>query len=431
MEKNSAPSFQRWLVRYSTLLSIFAIFSYSLTDPNLVLTSWLPYWQFQQWMWQTFFQNAPLLTYTYTALIIGIFGLYMGLVRSAPQDIVSKFGQMKSFLIIVLLTIAPLFLSYNMLSHDVFNYIFNAKMVLAYDADPHVQVALDFQQDNWTRFMHNTHTPAPYGQGWTALSLLPYAMGLSKFTFTWLIFRGWSVLSVVLTAIVIWFVAKRIHQNITYRELTLLFLNPLLVIEVVSTIHNDLWMMMPAVLSLGLIIKPLKNKTVSILISALLLFLSSSIKLASIVLLPLWIFFLFYHFSIWAKLHQGIIKMKQKKLAKLFTQYVESIRGYWAEIAVILCFIPLLTDRSQQFHPWYLTWLLVWLPFLKVKWMKGSIVVLSVSSLLRYIPWLWVGHFSDQVILQEKAITWVPLVIFLIAYGFYSLFHPHSKTKTR
>jgi surface polysaccharide O-acyltransferase-like enzyme len=40
------------------------------------------------------------------------------------------------------------------------------------------------------------------------------------------------------------------------------------------------------------------------------------------------------------------------------------------------------------------------------------VLVFSYFSLLRYIPWLLNGGFSDQVIFQQKLITWVVPVLF-------------------
>ncbi len=66
-----------------------------------------------------------------------------------------------------------------MFSYDVFNYLFNAKMVWIYQVNPHIHAAIEFSRDPMLRFMQNVHTPAPYGYGSTALSLIP---GLTWFT---------------------------------------------------------------------------------------------------------------------------------------------------------------------------------------------------------------------------------------------------------
>jgi hypothetical protein len=70
--------------------------------------------------------------------------------------------------------------------------------------------------------------------------------------------------------------------------------------------------------------------------------------------------------------------------------------------------LPLLTARSQQFHPWYLSWVLVWIPLHKKTMWSWWVLILSLSSLFRYIPWLLNDGFSDAILLQQKGITWIP-----------------------
>lgn len=372
---------------YFFLLVLYAIFSYSLTDPNLVLTTWAPYWNFQQMMWKTFFLNAPLMTEIYVALISALFIVYFWLMKK---------GNFRLTLVTGALLILPLFFSYNALSHDVFNYIFNAKIVLVYHGDPNQKVALDYPQDEWVRFMNNTHTPAPYGFAWTTISLVPYTLGFGKFLPTWLLFRLFSVLSLGWLFLAMRYLAKKMNV----RNLEVVFLNPLFLIEIISDSHNDLWMMAPAVYAIALVVKEKKFSLWKVVLSLLLILFSAQIKLASILLLPIWAYFVIQQFKLIPQ-----IKMLEK---------------YWPSLAAILLFLPLLSDRSQQFNPWYLTWVLVWLPFIQLKWLRYAILVLSVNSMLRYVPWLWNGYFTDQIILQQKMITWVPLVVFLIGYGGFS-----------
>lgn len=369
------------LIFFTTL--IYSFFSYALTDPNLILSSWPPYWQWQQWMWQTFFHNRPLLTGSFIGLILILFGLYLwGL-----KTIKTKADGRQLFLSI-LLAISPLFLSYNALSHDIFNYLFNAKMVVVFHADPHVKVALDYGYDDWTRFMHNTHTPAPYGYGWTALSIAPYFLGFSKLLPTWLIFRAFEILSYGW----LYLVLQKISQNISGKPLSakkiwLVFLNPLLVLEIISNQHNDLWMLVPALTALWLVYRPPKKLSLLTLIfSGALLAFSISIKLATLVLVPFWLGCILTWF--WPKLKTWLT---------------------WENLALwssILLFVPLLTERSQQFLPWYLIWSLVWLPFIKQAWWKNWLLAFSFVALLRYAPWLWSGEFTPLVLIQQKWLVW-------------------------
>jgi hypothetical protein len=373
----------KYLLIYFLLLAIYTIFSYSLTAPNLILSSWSPYWQFQTWMWANFFNNRQLLTYSYLLLLILLFVVYFKIIK-----VWSKKQKMTWWL--PLLIASPLILSNNALSYDVFNYIFNAKMVAVFRVNPHIKTALDFAYDDWTRFMHNTHTPAPYFYGWTGLSLLPYFLGGGKFLSTWLIFRLFNFFSLGLLSF-------SLIKNIKKQNIWLpsLLLNPLLLIEVVSNVHNDLWMMTPALVAMLLATR--KKTSKNILISFILLLFSASIKLATLALIPMWLALILPWKKAWPKFHQFVTTN-------------------WPFLTSVLLFLPLLTPRSKQFLPWYLIWSLVWLPLINKKWQawKISLLVLSISSMLRYIPYLWTGNYEGVVALQQQLITWIPFVLFWI-----------------
>lgn len=387
--KDKTKSINFLLVLVFIFSLIYTLFSYSLTDPNLIITSWKPYWNFQSWMWQTFFHNSQLLTTTFVALISTFFAIYfIGLKKL--KNVKERVD--KGFIFKLLLAFSPLFFSYNALSHDVFNYMFNAKMVTLFKADPHMKTALDFFYDDWTRFMHNTHTPAPYGYGWTIFSVFPYLLGMHKFLPTWFIFKALAWLSYFLLFLSLKNISKKLtKKELDFKTTWLVFANPLLVIEVLSNLHNDLWMLVPAIVSLSIIIKkPTRNLIPKAIISLLLMAFSISTKIATIVLVPLWI----YWFMNWF-----IDKNKIFKWFKQFEKFVPLL------ISIAL-FLPLLMDRSKQFLPWYLIWSMVWLPFVKNKNWRIWIIAFSLSSLFRYIPWLQTGGFEGSVITSQKQITW-------------------------
>ena len=408
---------------YLVALLFYSFWSYSLTDPNLVLTSWPVYWHFQQWMWQTFFHNPSLLTAFYAVTILAIF---------IPYLLMLKFNKFRQLLIPLILVCLVLAFSYNALSHDVFNYIFNAKMLVTYHADPHTQVALNFADDPWLRFMHNTHTPAPYGYTWTIISILPYILGLGKFTLTLFVFRLWEILALISTYLIL-----KKHSTKKLNYLFLLFFNPLILIEIISNGHNDLWMLTPAVLSFLIINKILQLKKITSSTSILamlslgLLLFSASIKIATIVLIPIWVVL--------------FLSLILKSYNLLNQQYQQIVNNFWPLICSLLMFLPLFTLRSQQFHPWYLSWSMIWFIFfhsadakvpqnriyplwLRVEkiWM-WAVVILSLASMLRYLPFLYYGQFDDQVLLMQKLITWVPFILALIVGTILTSTHKFTK----
>lgn len=399
-----------WYSLFVFLIGAYTIFSYSLTDPNLVLTTWMPYWHFQTWIWETVFTNNVLLTQLYTILVVSLSVVYMIVITLLKKNEPVKRAHLLGYGLILVI----LLFSYNALSHDVFNYMFNAKIVVVYHNNPSTVTALDYPQDLWVRFMHNVHTPAPYGLGWTILSLVPYVFGMNKFLITWLLFR-------MIEIIAVWLLYKSLQllslvifkRELWAKDAALLFLNPLFLIEIISNMHNDLWMMVPALFFVALFLKQITLNWTVIVTSLGLFFLSVSVKFATVlILIPV-----------------GMLWVQDRLIQRLLTQKIGSWpysyrliswikrmgRSVTAPYAPLLCsvlmFVPLFTARSQQFHPWYLIWSLCWIPVISQRWWKAVLILFSFSSLLRYIPWLYQGGFSDHTVWQQKVVTWVGAAI--------------------
>lgn len=409
-----------WLTIYAVVLACYAVWSFSLTDPNLVLSSWAPYWNFQQYMWKTFFENRQLLTGGFVLLSLLSVLAWFALIRSLPRNL--GFGHVAMMIVCLSL---PLFFSYNALSHDVFNYLFNAKMVAVYHQDPHIHVALDFPQDTWTRFMHNTHTPAPYGYGWTALSLLPYMLGFGKFTLTWLIFRGINIIAMLLLLWLMAQLAKYWRVSFSYVDAVVVFLHPLVLIEMISNSHNDLWMLILAVGAFVIVYKYAKFRSSAFSAAATLFILSVSTKMATIVLFPLGLA------NIWGSLGDTFTKKHVPKWARvLCDQLWLMLRPHLGILASMLLFVPLLTPRSQLFHPWYLVWSLMWFPMVRVRWWRSWLLSISISSLFRYVPWLLAGGFSSEIIRQQQTVTWLGAMLSFCLWMIWS-FRPHPSEDSR
>ena len=396
-------------IAFFITLLFYACFSYIFTDKNLVLTSHPLYWETQTYLWQNLSGNAVLLCVVLVLIITILCICYFFLLKKLKKNSQNFW--------LYLAIISPLFFSYNALSHDIFNYLFNAKMVLVYQQNPHLVSALEFADiDTWVRFMHNVHTAAPYGYGWTALSLIPSTLGFGKFTLTLLSFRVFTLFGLAFLYYSLQHLSptlnkRRLHQH----ELALVFLNPLFLIEIISNYHNDIWMMAPAVLSISILLRtftanlPRKNQVTHFSIAVLFLLVSISIKLVTVVLVPFFavagMVLFFLPNNRWSRY-----------LAVIPTHFISKIQEKvfttLPTLLVIAFFLPLLTLRSQQFLPWYLIWSLVWLPFVKNTTVKNTILIFSVTSLFRYVPWIYNSfEYSSAVLSQQKMITWsIPLL---------------------
>lgn len=352
----------------------FVIWSYTQTDPNLVLSSNALYWSFQQWMWQLGYHHRAVSSLIYMILVVGMFGSYLWVIRW------KEIWKRRVFAGTVFLFL----FAYPALSHDVFNYIFNARMVVQYQENPHTTVALEFSDDLWTRFMRNTHTAAPYGYGWTLFSIPQYLLGFGKFTLTLASFKMFSAVTLVIFVVLLRSLLRSMKKPDS--GVWLVALHPLVFIEFLAVMHNDLWMM---AFALAMLLATMNKKTT---LAVMFLVLSISIKFVTILMTPL--------LFLW--MDAPAILKKSKSFAMIFGW----LHQWWQDLLALGLLVPLLTARSQWFHPWYLIWALTWYPLIRSQLLRAVLFGLSISSLFRYVPYFWQGEFLLGVFETQIIITW-------------------------
>ena len=176
---------------------IFFLYSFTREDLNLVL-----YKQTPDFLKTLGYYQRPLATTIFIILSLVFFIIYLKLIK---QKLPSKFTWLKWAIPMGLIGT----LAYPMFSYDIFNYLFNAKMVLIFKANPHIRTAIEFR-DIMLRFMHNIHTPAPYAYGWTIVSLLPGLVWFTKkFTLSF-----WAIKLFITTfwLLQLWILKKLVKQ---------------------------------------------------------------------------------------------------------------------------------------------------------------------------------------------------------------------------
>jgi uncharacterized membrane protein YsdA (DUF1294 family) len=377
--KDKKPNFL--FVLFVILFVIFAVYSYALLDPNLTLTSFTPFLNMQKKMrWFGWF-NKPQSTIIFILLSVSLYMLYWLIVKKFSSH-KSKINQKNLILFTILIGLILVF-AYPSFSHDIYNYIFNAKMVLVYKANPHQQVAVDFVADPMLGFMHNIHTPAPYWYLWTIISLVPAAFTLHQIFPSMLIFKFFSLIQMLGC---FWLLTKIWSllgiKNTLKRSLLFLF-NPLFLVEAIGVGHNDFSMMFLAFWSFYWLLKYKKDKKIWMVgLSFLLLLLSGGIKYATLVLIPLYLVYMFVPFDI----------------------------GLWGAIALFL--LPL--TRIEQLHSWYLIWPLTWVFLTRSQKALSFFILLSFFALLRYAPYIYYGNWDSPVPTQRLIIYFlIPGLTFL------------------
>jgi len=351
------------MIKFIFVWLLLCLFSFTQQDLNLTL-----YNNIFSWVQYLGFYQRPLATGLFLILVFSFFWLYFKLLKR---------GFSRRWLILLVLIALP---AYPLFSYDIFNYLFNAKMVLIYHVNPHLQTAINFAFDPMLRFMHNVHTPAPYAYGWTGLSLLPGLTWLTE-NFT-LSFWAMKLFIAAFWLGQLWILQKLVRRLFPQEpwRFWLFALNPLVLIETLINGHNDVVMMFLALLSYWFFINSKKFR------SLLFLLLSASIKYVTIVLLPL--------FSLRGL--RGVSSQAEKiDLPTLFS------------VALLL----VMFIRPGQLHSWYLIWAFSFAVLAKPKWLISIFTALTIGAVLRYAPYLYFGHWDPPVYLLRNLI-WLGSLVF-------------------
>ena len=235
---------------YWFLAIIIVVYSYSQIDLNLTLSSNSLYQTFQQKMIQLGYFNRSLSAFIYLTLIILLFANYYLLIT------LTKKGKLRLSQIWLLILVAGgIFLfSYPAFSHDIFNYIFDVRILLYHKANPWMYTALDFPIDPWTRFMHWTHRTYPYGPFWIIASIIPYALGFGKFVLTLFNFKLLLSFSYLGSCYLVYKISQSFKQEMAMINLSLFAFNPLVLNESLISPHLDIFMVFLGLLAIYLIV---------------------------------------------------------------------------------------------------------------------------------------------------------------------------------
>ena len=157
-------------ILYLITLVILGIYSYSQIDLNLTLLQSPLFINFQHHLIQLGYYNRSASTAVFFLLLGVMSFLYILLIKSPPQKIL--------YLFIGILLVGVI--SYPAFSHDIFNYIFDARILIYHHQNPYTHTALMFPTDDWTRFMNWTHRTYPYGPTFLPLTLGFYLIEIGR-----------------------------------------------------------------------------------------------------------------------------------------------------------------------------------------------------------------------------------------------------------
>ena len=333
---------------YSLFLVFITIFSYLFVDPNLI---------YLKKIFTGFaFTQRPIVTIIYSLIIVIFFAFYLILLYYFKKKIFA----FREFKLIVALTALILFFAYPaMVSYDIFNYLATAKVLFLYHENPYLVMPIQFTGDPMLLFMHAANKTALYGPIWILLTGIPYLSGFGNFLITLFSFKFFTTIFYFLTVVLL----LRMSKNVF---LTSLFaLNPLIILEVVASGHNDIVMMFFALLSIYFL------KERKIILFFTFIFFSILIKFATLFLLPIFAYVLFNYF-----------RNKKIDWEKIY---------YLSSLLMLLVFF--LSPIREEIYPWYAVWFLIFVPLIQNRLMRYIYLVFSFSLLFRDLPFMLLGTY--------------------------------------
>ena len=382
------------------IFTIILLFLYSYTQVDLSLTlSRVSIWQNIQKSFQYigYFQR-PLSASFYVFIILLLFVFYAGFLYLAAKY---QLKRRTAWKIIIIVGFILLF-AYSAFSYDLFNYIFDAKIITHYFQNPYTHSALDFPKDPMLSFMHWTQRTYPYGPIWLLLTIPLSFIGLQFFLPTFFLFKALGVASYFITIIYLEKILQRLKPKSAVFGLILFSLNPLVIIESLVSAHLDTTMLAFGVISLYFL---LDNKNIR---SSFLLLLSIGIKFATGFLLPVYLFAFYLY-----KKHKEI-----------------PWNIFFICSAIVMGFAVVVEALRTNFQPWYF---LIVMPFLALLGKKSYVVipsfVLSFFFLLEYLPFLYRGDWNPPVPSQLTMLTISGIITSILIFFIWKIYTIVSRNK--
>ncbi len=357
---------------YFLLTTILAIYSYGYLDFNLTLSSHPIFLAFLAPLQQLVYYDRPQSAYVYAVIFASLMTLYLLLLRRKSRPATFPW-------LIFLLLMFILWLSYPLLSYDVFNYMFHGKILWFYQSNPHTVAPLFFEGDLWLRFMRWVHTPSAYGPVFTLVESPAYLLGLGKFVPVLYLMKATMIAFYVWCVYLVGVIMRKLNQDnstIVLSQLMLAF-NPFLWLELVLNAHND-----------------------AVMIAFLLFALSSSLN------------------------HQKVLSMVSLVLS-IGVKYVTALSAPFLliknnRLKVILITLSLLAPvllSPGRFQPWYLTWSLIPAILINHSWARVWIITTSLAGLIYYIPYIYTGFWNLSDVLRLSLI-YGPTTITVIYFAY-------------
>jgi len=325
------------VIAYGITLVLLALYSFALLDPNLTVINTDLWTQFRNMMVQFGYYHRTESTFAYLVLMGALTYFHIYFLRNSK-----KFSAMR----LAFITATLLLFSYPFLSHDLFNYMFDAKILTYYHQNPYLHRATDFVDAHELRFMHWTHRTYPYGPTFLPITLLPSFIGFGKFSVSFILFKVFFA--------TFYLFGVRALNRMNSQWAMFFATQPLIIVDGLINNHNDL-----IATSLGLMgVQLLWSKKE--LLGRIFFLLSGGIKYITLPLL--------------------IIQKNQKSI------YTKMSFGSMLILLLYLCIF-------QEVQSWYFLSLFAFIPYI-FEFVR-RLQLFFFGLLLSYYPFILYGTWGD------------------------------------
>jgi hypothetical protein len=357
-------SLKAFFIFYVFLILSFFLYSYTQVDLSLTLSRESIFQTIEKGFQNIGWYQRTISTEIFLVIILLMILSYLYLLYLSWKNKISR----KFFWSLLLLTTGILVFSYNAFSYDIFNYIFDAKIITFYHQNPYFHKALDFPSDPMLSFMRWTHNTYPYGPVWLAITVPLSYLGFNIFIPTFFLFKiaigGFFLGSIYFLEKII---GKLDLKNKMF-PLILFAFNPLVIIECLISSHNDIAMMFFALSGFYLF---LKRKVV---MSIIVIIISGLIKDVTAILL----------FPISISIVSNFLKIKIPEENFLRITVLSLIAGL----------LYIMTRIELQ--PWYLLWVFPFIVLLKPnKYVVSESIAISIGAVFTYFPVVYIGNYIN------------------------------------
>lgn len=364
---------KRVLIGYLIIVLFLVLFSFLFIDANFFYLKLL-YTGIST-------SNRELTSLIYVSIILIFFSLYLFLIKH-----LSLFGIEKDKFKFLIKILFICMLAYPaMLSYDIFNYIFTAKITFFYHENPYILMPIEIINDPILQFTRAANKISLYGPGWDLISGMPFLLSFGNYIVSILLIKVLIGLFFMGTLLFIFKITKSLFSVVLFAA------SPLVIVETFISGHNDIVMVCFALMSFYF----LKNK--KIFFSLLFLVISVSIKYSTLFLLPVYIFVL--------------IKIYKK-------EKIDWQRIYFFSF-ISMTAIFLLSFFREEIYPWYAIWPLSFLVLMpKNKLLVYTFTALSLGLMISYVPHMYFGTYFGLSRILRVGFIFLPPVLFIL-YFFY------------